>query len=233
MKYDLKISLPFYKVMYSIIFMAILIIIRGISTSGEVMAALEPNIALLAGIFFADNYYKEFSSGNIQVFYRYSLQKKMSAMFRRCMIGGLYLWFLAAVACLVYMFLYHPLGYSFESNISIMINTLTVCAISILFFGILSFTITNFTQNLEMGIGIFVIIWLCLSSKFAEYLPKCLRLFLLEESHQQLGTLTPYYLSRILYLIMTVVLIFSNIYALNKEPKYKKKEWRGKYEHTN
>ena len=64
MKYDLKISLPFYKVMYSIIFMAILIIIRGISTSGEVMAALEPNIALLAGIFFADKYTEAYCSWN-------------------------------------------------------------------------------------------------------------------------------------------------------------------------
>ena len=60
MKYDMKISLPFYKVIYSVAFMVILLIIRGISRAGEVIAALEPNVALLAGIFLADNYYKEF-----------------------------------------------------------------------------------------------------------------------------------------------------------------------------
>lgn len=74
----------------SVIYMAIiLLIIRGISRAGEVIAALEPNVALLAGIFLADNYYKEFSNGNIQVFYRYPLQKKMSAVLRRNMIGSI------------------------------------------------------------------------------------------------------------------------------------------------
>ena len=41
MKYDMKISLPFYKVIYSVAFMVILLIIRGISRAGEVIAALE------------------------------------------------------------------------------------------------------------------------------------------------------------------------------------------------
>ena len=222
MKYDMKISLPFYKVIYSVAFMVILLIIRGISRAGEVIAALEPNVALLAGIFLADNYYKEFSNGNIQVFYRYPLQKKMSAVLRRNMIGSIYLWLLTVVAYFAYMFVYHPLNTSYNS-ISIML----------LFSGMLTFTVTNFAQNIGIGIGIFIIFWICLTSKFAEYLPKCLRLFLLEESKQQLGTFTPYYQSRFLYLLITIILIFLNIYTLNMEPKYKKREWGVKHEYKN
>ena len=166
------------------------------------------------------------------MFYRYPLQKKMSAVLRRNMIGSIYLWLLTVVAYFAYMFVYHPLNTSYNS-ISIMLDTLIVCAISILFSGMLTFTVTNFAQNIGIGIGIFIIFWICLTSKFAEYLPKCLRLFLLEESKQQLGTFTPYYQSRFLYLLITIILIFLNIYTLNMEPKYKKREWGVKHEYNN
>lgn len=233
MKYDLKISLPFYKVIYSIVFMALLLIVRGISMSGEVLVVLEPNVGLLAGVFLADNYYKEFSNGNIQVFYRYSLAKKMSAVCRRYIIGCIYLWLLVVIAYVLYMVLYYPLDFTYKKNMYIMINTLGVCGVSILFFGILSFTITNFAQNVGIGIGIFLGIWLGLNSMFSRYLPKCLQLFLLEESSQQQGDFTPYYISRFVYLILTILLISLNVYALKKEPKYKRKEWGYRHENTN
>ena len=223
MRYDLKISLSFYKIIYSVVFMVIIIFIRGISTSGEVIAALEPNAALLAGVFMADNYYKEFANGNIQVFYRYSLKKKTIAMVRRSLIDIIYLLLLVLGAYWGYLIIYHPLGFSYDNNVSIMFHTLTACAISIFFFGMLSFTITNFTQKIGVGIGVSVIIWVCLSSSFAEYLPTFLKLFFLEENNQQLGIYTPYYTSRFCYLFIALSLAVSNICSLRKAPKYNKK----------
>ena len=57
MKYEAKITLPFYKVIYSMLFMVIIILVRPISSYSEIISVLESSVALLAGVFMADNYY--------------------------------------------------------------------------------------------------------------------------------------------------------------------------------
>lgn len=49
-----KIALPLYKILYSVCFIVILSVIRGITMTGEIGIAMDPNISLLAAIFCAD-----------------------------------------------------------------------------------------------------------------------------------------------------------------------------------
>ena len=51
MKYEAKITLPFYKVIYSMLFMVIIILVRPISSYSEIISVLESSVALLAGVF--------------------------------------------------------------------------------------------------------------------------------------------------------------------------------------
>lgn len=61
MKYELKIALPMYKIIYSMLFMVIIILVRPIMSYNEIVSVLESSVALLAGVFMADIYYMEHS----------------------------------------------------------------------------------------------------------------------------------------------------------------------------
>lgn len=56
---EIKICLPFYKYAYSLFFIAVLSIIRGVIYTNEVGIALEPPIALLSAVFYGDTYVQE------------------------------------------------------------------------------------------------------------------------------------------------------------------------------
>lgn len=223
MKYDIKISLPLYKVLYGLAFVIIIVFVRGISSASEIVAAIEPNMALLAGVFMADNYYTEYSDNRIQVFYRYPLKKKYISVVRRCLVNWVYLLLLVIMAYGGFIYVYRPMNFTSIPPVTLFIGTILVSGVSILFMGSLAFTITNFTQSIGAGISITVLIWGCLSSKVGTFLPKFLQLFLLEEPNSQPGALIPYYLSRLVYLLIAIGLLTSNIYSLQQQPKYKRK----------
>ena len=54
MKYEMKIALPVYKMVYSFLFMGIIVLVRPIQSTTEIIVTVETYIALLAGIFLAD-----------------------------------------------------------------------------------------------------------------------------------------------------------------------------------
>ena len=60
MRYELKITLPIYKILYSLAFMVIIVLVSPINSFSGIITAVEPNVALLASVFMADNYYKEY-----------------------------------------------------------------------------------------------------------------------------------------------------------------------------
>ena len=69
MKYEAKIALPLYKLIYSMLFMVIVILVRPISSYSEIISVLESGVALLAGVFAADNYYMEYRNDRISTLY--------------------------------------------------------------------------------------------------------------------------------------------------------------------
>ena len=98
MKYEMKIALPVYKMVYSFLFMGIIVLVRPIQSTTEIIVTVETYIALLAGIFLADTYYQEFTSGRISCYYRYGIRKKIISVIQRNLIGISYLLLLATLA---------------------------------------------------------------------------------------------------------------------------------------
>ena len=68
MKYELKIALPMYKIIYSMLFMVIIILVRPIMSYNEIVSVLESSVALLAGVFMADIYYMEYMNERISTY---------------------------------------------------------------------------------------------------------------------------------------------------------------------
>ena len=93
------------------------------------------------------------------------------------------------------------------------------------FMGILCFTATNLLRNIGIGIGCLFLLWLFLTSSITRILPQLLQPFKLSGEVVQDGFLTPYWPSRILYVVVAIGLLFLNLYLVNKQPDYNKKGW--------
>lgn len=173
LKNDLKISLPVYKVVYSAAFVLILSLVRGITSVGEIGVAMESPIALLSLIFCADTYLIELQSKRGDIFRLYPLKKQTTAILRRLAIQMIYLLILAVVG---YGFFYWQRPDEILGNLTspeAFALFMTAIPGTIMFWGMLSMTISNFFRNLWAGIGLTFVIWISLISKAgSEFLDK-------------------------------------------------------------
>ena len=203
MRYELKITLPIYKIVYSIAFMVIIVLVSPINSFSGIITAVEPNVALLAGVFMADNYYKEYVGERVAVFYRYPIRKKYISMLVRTLLSWLYLLILVAVFYWGFVWWYRPSNFS---------------QITIFFAGVFSFTITNVIQKIGIGIGVTFFLWLFLTSTMANVLPQPVQMFRIIGSTSQLGVLEPDYRSRVFYILIGAVLLVLNWLILQMQP---------------
>lgn len=218
MKFELKITLPIYKILYSAVFMIIIVLVRPINSFSEIITAIEPNVALLAGVFMADNYYKEYTGDRIAVFYRYPIRKKYVSMLIRTLLSWFYLLSLVAIFYWGFVWWYKPSNFSNIPELKMYLDTLIACAASILFIGVFSFTATNIIQKMGLGIGLTFFLWIFLTSSLSTGLPYSTQLFRLIGQASQLGVLEPDYRSRFLYALIGVELIGLNWLILQMQP---------------
>lgn len=224
MRMELKITLPIFKLTYSLCFMGLMVLIRPVVSPGEILAALEPQVSLLAGIFMADNYYKEFSGERIACYYRYSAGRKYRSVLIRTGISLLYLLLLTALFYWGFVLIYRPMDYAMLPGASLSLGTLygktlEASAMSMLFFGAFSFSLTNLTQNMGIGIGGGFLLWLFLTSSWAEKLPELLQVFRLTSTLSQDGGLIPDFESRIFYAGAGALLLAGNYFLVKRQPK--------------
>ena len=112
MKYELKIALPMYKIIYSMLFMVIIILVRPIMSYNEIVSVLESSVALLAGVFMADIYYMEYMNERISTYSLFPIKQKRGSILKRAFISQLYLIVLVAVFYWGFVLVYHPTNYS-------------------------------------------------------------------------------------------------------------------------
>ena len=225
MTYEAKITLPFYKVIYSMLFMVIIILVRPISSYSEIISVLESSVAMLAGVFMADNYHMEYMNDRISTYYLFPFKKKCTSLLKRIVISQVYLIALIAAFYWGFVLMYHPTNYSGASIAMLYIQCVCACATSMFFMGILCFTATNLLRNIGIGIGCSFLLWLFLTSSITRILPQLLQPFELLEEVVQDVFLTPYWPSRILYASFAIGLLFLNLYLVNKQPDYNRKGW--------
>lgn len=218
MRYNLKISLPLYKILYSIAYMFLFVLLRPTVTVNEIMVVIEPNICFLALIFVSDIYYCEFRDCRIDVFYMLPNGQKYKTILQRFAVDIGYLMLLVMIFFWIYV-IFQKNNYISGDVLPVYSSTIFSCFMTILFFSALSYTLVNGLQNLWLGLGISATIWLLFNTKFKEYIPMCLNIF----AYKNEVGVYPYYVSRVLYTVIAIFLILLNYVIVRLPPRRKVK----------
>lgn len=173
MNKEIKICLPFYKIAYSVFFIAILSVIRGVSYTYEIGIALEPAMAMLAAVFCADTYVQEILSRRSEVERLFPMKNRMFSIFKRMVIQEIYLLVLAVSGYVMFDIIQKPFplyGEQARANMERMqfFMYLAAMVVTLNFWGILSHTISCLFGSMWAGIGGFLILWIVTFSKMGE-----------------------------------------------------------------
>ena len=165
----MKVCLPLYKVLYSLAFVVILSLARGVTHTYEVGIACEAPMALLSSVFCADTYVQEITSRRSEVWRLYPMKRKAMCMARRIGIQQCYLLLLGAAGYgMFFLFqdpfpLYSP-GTGGESELHLFLVYLAAILVTLNFWGILGNTAACLTRSMWAGIGVCLVLWLTVNS---------------------------------------------------------------------
>lgn len=163
MKYDVKIMLPFYRLIYPILFLLLLAFVRGISDTKEIGIVLDSMLPVLAIIFMSDTYQIEYRESRWEIIELYDIKKKRAMVCRRIMIQIIYLFAISGVGYWLF-YIQNPIKQTVYLEINLFLTFLVACIITISFFGMMTLTITNIFNNMWIGIGVTLVCWLLLNS---------------------------------------------------------------------
>lgn len=208
LRYNIKISLTGVKVCYSICFMVILALIRGVSYSDEIGAAMDANVSLLAIVFCADTYYQEVAGNRWEVFNLISKGNRYRTLIQRLCIQIIYI---AVLICVGYWLFYlqklfHISG---ENELTQYITAVLACSASVIFFAALAFTMVNVFGNLWAGIGSTLLLWLMLNSTFGRDLPGAVNIFAYGSSLVD-GLQKEWIMGKVNGVLLSMVLLYIN-----------------------
>lgn len=170
-----KISLPPYKLAYAFCFVVILSLIRGISFSCEIGIAMEAPMAALAIAFCADTYAQEITSKRSEIQQLYPMKRRLASIGLRMVLQEIVLLALSAVGYGIFFVFQHPrylyiAGQSTNSEFQMFLIFISAMVVTLWFWGILSNLLTCLFQNMWVGIGCGIVLWLAINSTFGEKL---------------------------------------------------------------
>ncbi len=167
MKQEMKICLQGFKLAYSILFIIILSLVRGISTYDEIGIAIVPYLAILASVFCADTYLCEWNAKRGEVFCLISKANRKKVIIRRLFLQVIYLWTVGAVGYFLF-FWQKPFHIGNRSFMQEYGCYLLVILWDVIFWSTFAMTISNLLRNQIAGIGGSIVLWLVLYSKWGE-----------------------------------------------------------------
>ncbi|MDO4336751.1 MAG: hypothetical protein Q4C91_01530 [Eubacteriales bacterium] len=172
---EIKICLPFYKMAYSVFFVVILCILRGVIYTNEVGVALEAPLALLAAAFCADTYVQEVSSKRSEIERLYPIKNRTRSILKRMIVQEGYLFLLAAAGYVIDCVIQRPLPlYGMQivikDEIKMFFVYLAAIAVTLIFWGILSHTLSCLFRNMWAGIGCCLLLWITTNSTVGDRL---------------------------------------------------------------
>ena len=169
MKTEIKIMLPFYKIIYPILFICFLAILRGTADTREIGVTLDPMMAALSVVFMADTYLIEKLEQRWEIFALYALDKKRIMVYKRIVVQFVYLFLLAALGYFLF-FIQNPSMTTWVNEMKMYLEYLLVVGISLILWGTMAIVIANLFKNIWCGIGIPFLIWLLFNSTFGDEL---------------------------------------------------------------
>lgn len=164
MMYEMKISLPLYKIAYAVMFVVILSLVRGVAYIYEIGIALEAPMAILAATFCADTYTQEITSKRSEIQRLYPLKIRIYSIYRRLMIQEIFLLSAAVIGYGLFLIVQNPItpaiGGNFSGNeICSFFIYLAAIAVTLGFWGLLSNLLSCLFRNMWMGIGGCLLLW--------------------------------------------------------------------------
>lgn len=164
---EMKIVLPLYKIAYSICFIVILSLIRGVTATYEVGIALEAPVGLLAAVCCGDTYTQEISSKRSEIFRLYPIEKRLTCIFQRLLIQECFLLLLATVGYGLFFVWQNPFIRS-ENERKEFVLYLGTMVVTISFWVMLSNTLSCIFRNMWIGIGGCLVLWIAVNSSFGD-----------------------------------------------------------------
>ncbi len=170
---EIKISFPLYKIIYSVFSVVILSIIRGITMTNEIGIAMEAPLAMLAAVFCADTYVQEITSRRAEVQRLCPMKKRILSIAKRMAVQEIFLFLLAAAGYGLFIFFQRPMRFyemqeGGSGEIHAFLIYLAAIAVTLVFWGMLSHTVSCVFGNVWAGIGTSLILWIVTDSSIGE-----------------------------------------------------------------
>lgn len=170
---EMKISLPLYKIAYSLCFTVILSMIRGVILTYEIGISMEAPMALLALVFCADTYVQEITGRRSEVWRLYPMKNKLASMALRMGIQEGMLFLLSAAGYGMFILIQRPLslytaGESTENEWSMFLGFLLAMFVTLWFWGMFSAVLSCLLRSQWAGIGCGLVLWLVTNSTFGK-----------------------------------------------------------------
>lgn len=217
MRSNMKIALNNVKILYSVSFILILALVRGIVHVEEILPALDTSMALLAIVFCADGYYQEIHEKRWEVFFLLPEKKRYQAVLQRLGIQMAALFLLTAVAFWLFL-IQSPQNLTDADMASIYIWTIINCFFSMFFLGTLSFSLVNLFRNVWLGIGLSFSVWALFNSTVNRFIPEWINLF--PYSNMGLAEVTGHLMiGKLFYGVSAIVLLILNRLVISQNRK--------------
>lgn len=172
MEKEIKISLPLYKIAYSLCFVLGLSLVRGTAYTCEIGIALEAPMAILAAVFLADTYVQEIAGKRWEVYYLYPLRKRVLSIIKRIGVQECYLLMLSIVGYACFWIFQKPAGSDIAQGVGsdqyLLWVYVMAAAVTINFWGILSNTIASLSGSMWAGVGGSLLLWICTNSQMGD-----------------------------------------------------------------
>lgn len=180
-KLFIKTALPWYIVFAVALFTFFLPAIFGIDSYEGVGVILDRNFGFLSIFVFSNIHYIEIQQKTADVFYLMPDKQKKTELYRRLIIRVIFI--LLSLSLSYYVFSLRELRLPIDKvKAHVIAQAFFASFSSILFFGGLSCLAVTVFRNLWIGCGFGIIIWLLLSSVWANSIPDFINVFIYGEA---------------------------------------------------
>ncbi len=161
---EIKISLPVYKICYSLAFVVGMALIRGVTSVSEIGSAMQQAMGVLAVVFCADTYMQEVQNHREEVFGMYPMKHRVRAVYVRLGIQTVYLYGISVIGYGCFFWQQPSAAWDGDPAWVSFVMYLAAMPAMLLFCGTLAMTAANLLRNLWAGIGVGALIWFGLIS---------------------------------------------------------------------
>lgn len=169
MKKEWNICMASYKLAYSVLFLFLFALFRGVMLTSEIGPALLPGVAVLASIFCAETSVMDRHGQRWEIICLKPEKNRIRMIYRRWILQAAYLYGIALAAYFAFYWQkpYRMTERTFASEYG---GYAAALAGTVLFWSLISIVVSNLAKNQWAGIGASVLLWITTNSTTGEKL---------------------------------------------------------------